>query len=312
LNRNYRTVVDGEPAPDRNDEYRFYQALIGIWPADIDGPIRLAPRAIIERLQAYMIKAVKEAKLHTSWLTPNQGYENAVTTFVEAVLTDPRFLESFLRFQSRVAVSGMVNSLAQVTLKLGCPGVADFYQGNELWDQSLVDPDNRRPVDFERRRQMLAEVDHLLALDVAQRTAAIAERLRAWQDGGIKLVVTAAGLRLRRERPDLFLSGEYLPLVTESTVGASIVAFARMHGDSVALFVAPRFSASLIDEQHPMPVGVERWKTTRVLLPDAMTDRSFRNVLTGAEVTPVVTDSQAWVFAGQLFETVPVAILTGS
>jgi len=311
LNRNYRTVVDGEPAPDRNDEYRFYQALIGIWPADLDGPIRLAPRAIIERLQGYMIKAVKEAKLHTSWLTPNQGYENAVTTFVEAVLTDPRFLESFLRFQSRVAVSGMVNSLAQVTLKLGCPGVADFYQGNELWDQSLVDPDNRRPVDFDRRRQMLAEVDRLLALDVAQRTAAIAERLRAWQDGAIKLVVTAAGLRLRRERPDLFLSGEYLPLVTESTVGASIVAFARMHGDSVALFVAPRFSASLIDEQHPIPVGVERWKTTRVLLPAAMTDRSFRNVLTGAEVTPVVTDSQAWIFAGQLFETVPVGILVG-
>jgi (1->4)-alpha-D-glucan 1-alpha-D-glucosylmutase len=311
LNRNYRTVVDGEPAPDRNDEYRFYQALIGIWPADLGGPIRLAPRAIIERLQAYMIKAVKEAKLHTSWLTPNQGYETAVTTFVEAVLTDPRFLESFLPFQLRVAVSGMVNSLAQVTLKLGSPGVADFYQGNELWDQSLVDPDNRRPVDFERRRQMLAEVDRVLALDVAQRTAAIAERLRAWQDGGIKLLVTAAGLRLRRERPDIFLSGEYLPLVTESTVGASIVAFARMHGDSVALFVAPRFSASLIDDQHPMPLGVERWKTTRVLLPASMTDRSFRNVLTGAEVTPVVTDSQAWVFAGQLFETVPVAILVG-
>ena len=98
VNRDYRTVVDGEPAPDRNDEYRFYQALIGIWPADLDGPIRLAPRAIIERLQAYMIKAVKEAKLHTSWLTPNQGYENAVTTFVEAVLTDPRFLESVPAF----------------------------------------------------------------------------------------------------------------------------------------------------------------------------------------------------------------------
>ena len=312
LNRDYRTVVDGEPAPDRNDEYRFYQALIGIWPADLGGPIRLAPRAIIERLQAYMIKAVKEAKLHTSWLTPNQGYETAVTTFVEAVLTDPRFLESFLLFQSRVAVSGMVNSLAQVTLKLGSPGVADFYQGNELWDQSLVDPDNRHPVDFEGRRQMLAEVDRLLALDVPQRSAAIAERLRTWQDGGIKLLLTAAGLRLRRERPDLFLSGEYLPLVTESAVGASIVAFARMHGDSVALFVAPRFSASLIDDQHPMPIGVERWKTTRVLLPTSMTDRSFRNVLTGAEVRPVVTDSQAWVFAGQLFETVPVAILTGS
>ena len=111
------------------------------------------PQPIVERLQAYMIKAVKEAKLHTSWLTPNQDYENAVMTFVESVLTDPRFLESFLPFQSRVAVAGMINSLAQVMLKMGSPGVPDFYQGAELWDLSLVDPDNRRPVDFERRRQ---------------------------------------------------------------------------------------------------------------------------------------------------------------
>jgi (1->4)-alpha-D-glucan 1-alpha-D-glucosylmutase len=311
LNRNYRTVVDGEPAPDRNDEYRFYQALIGIWPADLRGPIRLAPRTIIERLQAYMIKAVKEAKLHTSWLTPNQGYETAVTTFVEAVLTDPRFLESFQPFQARVAVSGMINSLAQVTLKIGSPGVPDIYQGNELWDLSLVDPDNRRPVDFDRRREMLADLDRLRTLDVDRRTTAIADRLTAWQDGSLKLLVTATGLRLRQERPDLFLSGAYLPLVTETTVGASVVAFARTEGDAVALFVAPRFTASLIDDQHPMPIGVGRWKTSRVLLPAAMAERSFRHLLTGAEITPVVTDSQAWIFLGQLFETVPVAILTG-
>jgi (1->4)-alpha-D-glucan 1-alpha-D-glucosylmutase len=311
LNRNYRTVVDGEPAPDRNDEYRFYQALIGIWPADLRGPIRLAPREIIERLQSYMIKAVKEAKLHTSWLTPNQGYEAAVTTFVEAVLTDPRFLEAFLPFQSRVAVSAVVNSLAQVTLKIGSPGVPDFYQGSELWDLSLVDPDNRRPVDFDQRQRMLTDLDRLLSLDAAQRAPTIAERLMAWQDGGIKLLVTAAGLRLRREKPELFLSGEYLPLVTETTVGGSLVAFARTHGDDVALFVAPRFSASLIDDQHPMPVGVDRWKTTRVLLPAPMANRTFRHVLTGATITPVVTDSQAWIFAGQLFETLPVGMVLG-
>jgi (1->4)-alpha-D-glucan 1-alpha-D-glucosylmutase len=312
LNRNYRTVVDGEPAPDRNDEYRFYQALLGIWPADLTGPIRLAPRAIIERLQAYMIKAVKEAKLHTSWLTPNQGYETAVTTFVEAALTDPRFLESFLTFQARVAVAGVINSLAQVTLKIGSPGVADFYEGTELWDLSLVDPDNRRPVDFERRREMLAAVDHLLSLPVKRRAEEMAGKLAAWQDGAIKLSVTTVGLRLRHDHPELFLSGEYLPLVTETSVGASIVAFARTHGSDVALFVVPRFTAALMDDQHPMPLGVERWKTSRVLLPSAMADLTFRHELTGAEISPVVTDSQAWIFAGQLFETVPVAILTAS
>jgi (1->4)-alpha-D-glucan 1-alpha-D-glucosylmutase len=311
LNRNYRTVVDGEPAPDHNDEYRFYQALIGIWPAELRGPIRLAPRDIIERLQSYMIKSVKEAKLHTSWLTPNQDYEAAVTSFVEAALTDPRFLEAFLPFQWRVAISGMINSLAQVTLKAGSPGAADFYQGSELWDLSLVDPDNRRPVDFEQRRRMLTDVDRLLSMDADGRAPAIAERLAAWQDGGIKLAVTAAGLRLRRERPELFLSGEYLPLVTEATVGASLVAFARTRGDEVVLFVAPRFSATLIDDQHPMPVGVDRWKTTRVLLPPSMAKRTFQHVLTGATITPVMTDSQAWVFAGQLFETVPVGMLVG-
>jgi (1->4)-alpha-D-glucan 1-alpha-D-glucosylmutase len=310
LNRNHRTVVDGETAPDRNDEYRFYQALIGIWPADLRGPIRLAPREIIERLQAYMIKAVKEAKLHTSWLTPNQGYEAAVTTFVEAALTDPQFLESFLPFQARVAVSGMINSLAQVTLKIGSPGVPDVYQGTELWDLSLVDPDNRRLVDFERRRQMLADVDRLFAQGPARRAAALVERLAAWHDGSVKLVVTAAGLRLRRRLPDLFLSGAYVPLVTEVTVSASLVAFARIHGNAVALFVAPRFTASLIDDQHPLPVGGERWKTSRILLPPELAGRSFRHELTGAEITPVVTDSQAWIFAGQLFDALPVAILT--
>ena len=308
-NRDYRTVVNGEPAPDRNDEYRLYQALVGIWPPDLGPPVRLAPREIVDRLQGYMIKAVKEAKRHTSWLTPNQGYEAAVMTFVEAVLTDPRFFEAFLPFQARVAVSGMINSLAQVTLKAGSPGTPDFYQGTELWDLSLVDPDNRRPVDFARRREMLADADRLLAADADARAPALAERLRSWQDGAVKLLVTAVGLRLRRDHPDLFQSGAYLPLVTEVTVAASLVAFARVHDDRVAVFVAPRLTAPLIDGQHPLPIGAERWKTSRVLLPAELTNRVFRDQLTGAQITPVVTDSQAWIFAGQLFDTLPVAIL---
>ena len=308
-NRDYRTVVDGEPAPDRNDEYRFYQALIGIWPADLEPHVRLSPRPLVERLQAYMITAVKEAKLHTSWLTQNQEYENAVTTFVESVLTDPRFLESFLPFQSRIASAGMVNSLAQVILKMGSPGIPDVYQGADLWDLSLVDPDNRRPVDFERRRQMLAEVDRVLALEPAARAPELAAHLTSWQDGWLKLLVTAAGLRLRRDHPELFLTGGYLPLVTESTVSASLVGFVRMQGDAAAIFVAPRFTASLVDQQHPFPIGRDRWKTSRILLPPELTGRKFRDLLTGAEITPVVTDSQSWMFAGQLLATLPVAIV---
>jgi (1->4)-alpha-D-glucan 1-alpha-D-glucosylmutase len=308
-NRNYRVIVEGEAAPDRRDEYRFYQALIGIWPADLPAGTRLPPRELIERLQAYMIKAVKEAKLHTSWLTPNESYEAAVNTFIEAVLTDQRFLESFLPFRARVAAAGMVNSLAQVTLKIGSPGVPDFYQGTELWDLTLVDPDNRRAVDFDRRRELLASVDRLLLQEPGERAPGIAERLTAWPDGGIKLLVTAAGLRLRRENPELFLSGDYVPLVTEVSVGASLVAFARMLGDAVAFFVAPRFSAALMGAEHQLPLGVDRWKSSRVLLPPQLSGRVFRHAVTGAEITPVVTGNQSWILAGQLFETMPVAMM---
>jgi (1->4)-alpha-D-glucan 1-alpha-D-glucosylmutase len=309
LNRHHRTLVDGEPAPDRNDEYRFYQALIGIWPADPALPPGTAPPGIVDRLQAYMIKAVKEAKLHTSWLTPNEPYEQAMTRFVEGALADAKFLLAFQPFQTRIAAAGMVNSLAQLTLKLGSPGVPDFYQGTELWDLTLVDPDNRRPVDFDARRGMLAAVEGLLALDPEARGPAIAQKASRWHDGAIKLAVTLGGLRLRREWPEVFLSGDYVPLDVETTVDASLIAFARVLDDRVAVFVAPRLCTSLTDVDHPLPTGAEKWKTSRVLLPAGLADRVFRHEITGAEVRPVVTGTQAWMFAGQLFETIPLAIL---
>jgi (1->4)-alpha-D-glucan 1-alpha-D-glucosylmutase len=309
INRSHRSLLEGEPAPERNDEYRFYQALVGIWPPDVREADDGAPPDIVERLQAYMLKAVKEAKLHTSWLTPNPGYEDAVARFVQGALSDRKFVRSFLPIQRRVAAAGMINSLAQVTLKIGSPGVPDFYQGTELWDLSLVDPDNRRPVDFDRRRQLLSEMDQVLALDVEARQAAIAARFQDWHEGAVKLLLTAAGLRLRREWADVFLSGTYLPLETESTVSASLVAFARVLDDRVALFVAPRLSASLLDREHQLPVGGHCWKTSRVLLPPELAQRAFRNEVTGAELRPVATESQAWLFAGQLFDTLPVAII---
>jgi (1->4)-alpha-D-glucan 1-alpha-D-glucosylmutase len=312
LNRGNRTLVDGEPAPDRNDEYRFYQALVGVWPADLPDDTAEAPRELVDRVREYMLKAVREAKVHTSWLTTNQPYEDALAQFVERTLTGPaaaRFVPVFLPFQRRIARLGLLNSLAQTTLKLGSPGVPDFYQGTDLWDLSLVDPDNRRPVDFDLRARLLDDVDRTLQADAGGRSARLAEYLREWRDGRVKLVLTAAGLRLRRERPDVFLRGDYVPLAAEVSVKADVVAFARVHDGSAVVFVAPRLCARLVSPDHPVPLGGEAWKTSRVLLPAELAGRTFRHELTGAEIRPTLAESKAWLFAGQIFEHVPVGIL---
>ena len=154
INKHARTIVDGEPAPDRNDEYRFYQALLGVWPE-----ATRADEDLVARLQAYMIKSVKEAKRHSSWINPNEVYEQAVAAFVERVLAGPAggtFLAAFLPFQAaHRALRPRQLARRRSSLKIASPGVPDFYQGSELWDFNLVDPDNRRPVDFPRREQML-------------------------------------------------------------------------------------------------------------------------------------------------------------
>ena len=312
-NRTQRTVTDTEPAPDRNDEYRFYQALIGCWPLELPADCREAPRELIDRLQAYMLKAAREAKRHTSWLTANPAYEDALGRFVERVLTGAagaRFLGSMLPFQRWVAVAGMVNSLSQVVVKIGSPGVPDFYQGTDLWDLSLVDPDNRRLVDFAHRERLLAEVDAILDLPGGERRCALSSALEHWRDGRVKLLTTAAGLRARRRDAELFLSGAYLPLATETTVHADAVAFARALDGSVMIFAAPRLSARLVQAADPRPpVGVESWKTSRLLVPLEYADRTFRDELTGAEVRPATSADQAWFLLGQLFATLPVAML---
>ncbi|MDQ3346373.1 MAG: malto-oligosyltrehalose synthase [Acidobacteriota bacterium] len=316
MNRAHRTIVDGEPAPDRADEYRFYQALVGVWPPDLPEALAEAPGDLIDRLCEYMLKAVREAKVHTSWLTANQPYEEALVQFVRRSLAGQggaRFLGALLPFQARVGALGMINSLAQVALKLGSPGVPDVYQGTELWDLSLVDPDNRRPVDFDQRTRLLNEVDDLLARSPRDRAAMLSDWLREWQDGRIKLLVTAIGLRLRRELPHVFLGGGYLPLDTEVTVPGSAVAFARIaHRDAgpndVAIFAAPRLCHALAGAC-PVPIGGECWKTSRVLLPPALAHRTFRHELTGAELRPTRSGDAAWIFLGEAFQTLPVAIL---
>jgi (1->4)-alpha-D-glucan 1-alpha-D-glucosylmutase len=301
-----RTLVDGEPAPDRNDEYRFYQVLLGAWP--IEG----VSAAFVERMQAYMIKAVKEAKLHSSWINPDEQYENAVRTYVARVLSGPesaKFLAAFPPFQERVARAGLVNSLSQVVLKIASPGVPDFYQGTDLWDFNLVDPDNRRPVDFAGRAAALDRVDRILALDPPCRGRAIEPLLAGWQDGAIKLLLTTAALRLRAARPELFLDGDYLPLETDtSSVAGRVIAFARTSADAAVLAVAPHLVARFVDAEHPVPLG-DMWKTSRVLLPKPLAGLVYRDVFTGAEIKPVMAHESAWLFVGQVLKTLPVALL---
>jgi len=306
INRTQRRLVDGDPAPDRNDEYRLYQVLLGAWPVELmprsgSTPTR-APQEFIDRIKAYMLKAIREAKLHTSWLTTNQPYEEALTQFVERILGEAggaKFLPAFLPLQERVATLAVVNSLSQLVLKLGSPGVPDFYQGTELWDLNLVDPDNRRPVDFETRRQALASLDGAAAGDL----------LADWPDGRIKLLVTHRGLQLRRALPDVFVGGEYVPLAVETSVDAEAVAFARVSGEDAVIVVAPTLCVALASAERQFPLGGECWKTSRVLLPESLRHRTFRNVFTGAEVRPIVTAEHGWIFLGQALQELPVAML---
>jgi (1->4)-alpha-D-glucan 1-alpha-D-glucosylmutase len=311
-NKGARSVVDGESAPDRNDEYRFYQAVVGAWPVGLPANANAAPTELVERLEGYMLKAVREAKVHTSWLTPNQQYEEALSRFVERVLTGPggaRFVPQMLAFQNRIATLGMVNALSQVTVKVGSPGVPDFYQGTDSWDLSLVDPDNRRPVDFTLRERQLSDVESILALPYGDRIAKLRGLLDTWRDGRIKLLTTAVGLRMRRLDPELFLSGAYLPLETEVTVPAGAIAFARVQRGTAALFIGPRLCAPLIDAARSVPLGGDAWKTSRVLLPPELGERTFRHEITGAEIEPSTASGQSWIFLGQIFEHVPIGIL---
>jgi (1->4)-alpha-D-glucan 1-alpha-D-glucosylmutase len=220
-----------------------------------------------------------------------------------------KFLPAFQAFQERVARGGLLNSLSQVVLKIASPGVPDFYQGSELWDLNLVDPDNRRAVDFDVRRRALDRIDALLAQPAAERAPGIAALLEHWKDGAVKLLVTAAGLRLRSAEAALFLEGEYLPLDVETTVDARVVAFARISSAGrAAIALAPHLASRLVTAEQPVPLG-DRWLTSRVLLPKSLAGLTYRDAFTGADIRPVTSGEGSWLFVGQALKQLPVALL---
>ena len=309
-NRSALTEVGGAPAPDRRDEYFFYQALLGAWPAGLDGP---PDDELVGRLRLYMQKAAKEAKVHTSWIRPSPDYDAAVSTFVERALTGPAargFLRLFLPFASRIARLGAVNSLGQLVLKIASPGVPDFYQGTELWDLTLVDPDNRRPVDFGARQRALAQAAAWLdAPEPAERVAALTTLLTGWHDGHIKLALTAAGLRLRRQRRDLFLHGEYLPLTPVGERAAHVVAFARRDAGGAVIALVPRLVTATFGAQAPLPPAAEAWRDLSILLPPSLAGLSYRHVFTGEPTELHAGAGGPALRVADVLRHVPVALL---
>lgn len=296
-----RTKVDGHPAPDRNDEYLFYQSLLAIWPVR-DG---WANEMLLQRVLDYMSKAVKEAKTHSSWINPVNEYDAATARFVEYLLTSRRaeaFRESFAPFATKVARFGALNSLSQLTLKLASPGVVDFYQGSEFWDLTLVDADNRRPVNFEVRKQWLAEwerqvVDGGDVFDFA--------RLNVNGDQGeIKAALMAIGLDFRRKNPELMMKGSYRALDAAGPLADHAVAFTRRRGDQILLVAGLRWMVPLIGEKR-FPDAALEWSGTRIPLPDGLAGRTLRNLFTNEQFE--CTDSVAF---HQLFRYLPGAFLT--
>jgi (1->4)-alpha-D-glucan 1-alpha-D-glucosylmutase len=311
-NRRHLGRVDGAEAPDRNDAYLLYQTLVGAWPLEpVEGD---AAARFRERVEQYMLKATREAKVHTSWISPNEPYEAALRGFVERIL-DPgqggAFLEDFAAFHAPIARVGMVNGLAQALLKIAAPGVPDFYQGTELWDLNLVDPDNRRPVDFARRRALLAELDARAA--AGRDLAGLArELLAAWTDGRVKLYVIRRALALRRAAADLFRDGEYVPLAADGPAAGHVCAFARRLGEAVVLAVVPRLAARLTGGGRELPVGPGVWRGTALLLPDGIARQGFRDAFTGAILETGERDGGRILRLADVLAGFPVALLEGT
>ncbi|MEX2262987.1 MAG: malto-oligosyltrehalose synthase [Bryobacteraceae bacterium] len=273
-------------APDPNEEILLYQTLLGAWP--LDDP---EASGIQERVKNYMIKAVREAKRNTNWHAPNEAYETNLSEFVDAILADERFLKDFLDFQGKIAWLGALNSLSQVLLKITSPGVPDFYQGLEIWDFSLVDPDNRRAVDFAKREILL---DELRARELDDRPALLDEIQSNWRDGRIKLYLTYRALNFRRNHAQLFANGTYIPLTVKGCRAENVCAFARCHENTWAITVAPRWYSRL--------AGEEAWQDTHIVLPEGAPDR-WENTLTGTETGLELRETLAGFPVALLFAT---------
>jgi len=302
-NRKRKRMVEDRPAPSRNDEYLLYQTLVGAWPTDYVNDADW--KVFTDRIEEYMLKAAREAKEHTSWANTNSEYEEGLTRFTRAILdraTRNPFLEDFMQFHRRVARAGAFNTLSQCLLKLTSPGVPDIYQGNELLQFSLVDPDNRRPVDYERAKRCLEEVSKERA---RPETLAYIASLGKDADEKAKLYLTWKALRFKKADPELFESGRYVPIKANGEKAEHIIAFAREHQGRVAMVVVPRLCATLMGDNLETVCGENLWGDTVVEAVSAAA--CHHNIFTG-ECFPIAGGNRS-LAVGKLLRHFPVALL---
>jgi (1->4)-alpha-D-glucan 1-alpha-D-glucosylmutase len=316
-NEGAKTLVNGHLAPDRGDEYLYYQTLLGMWP-----PLQKAPSDdTVNRMQAFMGKALREAKVHTSWVNPSNEYDAAVEKFVQQTLcgkSSAEFLASFIPFAERIATLAAWESVSQIALKLMSPGVVDTYQGGELWDLSLVDPDNRRPVDYETRQQRLLGMTTGVfdpQLSSEQRSQAVASICQSWWSGDVKMLYVAQGLRLREKEPDLLLRGSYHPMNVEGPVSDHVIAFTREYHDKILLTIAMRWFVSLLPKPAALVDLKKNVQPTFVEIPKIKmisgTPLKFANVLTGATVRAEVVNGVMRLNVGDSLDNLPAVWLIG-
>ncbi len=297
INKRKKRFVNRRSVPDRNDEYFFYQTLIGAFPFYED-----EYPTFIERVKNYIVKAVREAKVHTAWLKPDTEYEEAFISFVDEILNfseNNQFLKEFMPFQKKIAYYGIFNSLSQILIKVTSPGVPDFYQGTELWDLNLVDPDNRRPVGFEKRESSLRYIKEKARTDIMN---LIKELFSTKEDGRLKFFLIYKALKARKERKEVFQNGAYIPVEVGGRFKDNVFAFARNYGNVWAITIAPRFFTALIKEGE-LPIGKKVWDDTHLhlspgfptLWKDAITDR-------------VIKDGEI-LMIGEVLKYFPVALL---
>ncbi|MDD2852663.1 MAG: malto-oligosyltrehalose synthase [Desulfuromonadaceae bacterium] len=308
MNRKHKMIVDGKPAPSRNEEYLLYQTLVGTWP--FCNPEDEEFTEFRFRIKAYMLKAMREAKVHTSWISPNTLREDAVMFFIDTILKNSphnMFPTDFASFQTLTADCGMFNSLSQTLLKITSPGIPDIYQGNELWDFSLVDPDNRRQIDFQKRKELLAELLQKEDADGLLNTAC--QTVARRNDGRIKLYLTCKALNFRRENRDLFDTGRYLPLTVTGVQQEHVCAFERSVNGSSIMVVAPRFCSRLIGNGSEAPLGRDVWQDTRIIQSfDTATSR-YRNVFTGEILSLEQGEEDLTLALQDILSVFPVALL---
>jgi (1->4)-alpha-D-glucan 1-alpha-D-glucosylmutase len=300
FNRDQREIRNGRVIPNDNLEYFIYQTLIGAWPLDQNEVDQFRGR-----LHEYVIKAVREAKEHSSWGEPDAVYEDALMSFLDSLFNSDRsgaFLADFTAFQGYVARVGALNSLSQTLIKLTSPGVPDIYQGSELWDLSLVDPDNRRPVDYQRRQQELAGFDR-----AASRGELLDELMANWSDGRIKLFLIQSCLKLRERSPAVFRDGSYTAIRARGKHVERLFSYVRTYQNDSVLVVAPRLCTAIIDDGAALS-ATRSWGDTNLPLPAGWAGKAT-DLFSGEQIPIVNVQGAPSLLVSDVMRHFPVGLV---